>query len=112
MRTKDVLINDFKDLATLLQYLYMSEEHFIEVENAIGVPLRIRMDENLRCFCKNLNFPDLPESNWTEEMSVPTIMAIIDQLKEKPATEFPKSFPSRWEEIKTLTCIQLSLNRK
>ena len=112
MRTKDVLINDFKNLATLLQYLYMSEEHFIEVENVIGVRLRIRMDENLRCFCKNLNFPDLPESNWTEEMSVPTIMAIIDQLKEKPATEFPKSFHSRWEEIKTLTCTQLSLNRK
>lgn len=112
MRTKDVLVNDFKDLATLLQYLYASEDHYIEVENAIGVPLRIRMDEDLRCFCKNLNFPDLPETNWVEEMSVPTIMAIIDQLKERPATEFPKRFSSRWEEIKILTCTQLSLNRK
>ena len=48
-----------------------------------------------------MNFPDLPETNWVEEMNVPTIMAIIDQLKEKPATEFPKSFPSRWEEIRS-----------
>lgn len=112
MRTKDMLINGFEDLATLLQYLYMSEDHFIEVENTIGVCLRIRMDENLRCFCTNMNFPDLPETNWVEEMNVPTIMAIIDQLKEKPATEFPKSFPSRWEEIKILTRTQLSLNRK
>lgn len=112
MRTKDMLVNGFEDLATLLQYLYMSEDHSIEVENAIGVPLQIRMDENLRCFCKNLNFPHLPATNWTEEMSVPTIMAIIDQLKEKPATEFPQKFPSRWEEIKILTRTQLSLNRK
>ena len=112
MRTKDMLINGFEDLATLLQYLYMSEDHFIEVENTIGVRLRIRMDENLRCFCTNMNFSDLPETNWVEEMNVPTIMAIIDQLKEKPATEFPKSFPSRWEEIKILTRTHLSLNRK
>jgi len=112
MRTKDMLVNGFDDLATLLQYLYMSEDHSIQVKNCIGVPLQIRMDENLRCFCKNLNFPNLPETNWTEEMSVPTIMAIIDQLKKKPAKEYPNRFPSRWEEIKTLTRTQLSLNRK
>lgn len=112
MRTKDTLVNGFEDLATLLQYLYMSEDHSIEVENAIGVPLQIRMDENLRCCCKNLNFPYLPEINWTEEMNVPTIMAVVDQQKKKPATEFPKRFSSRWEEIKILTRTQLSLNRK
>lgn len=31
MRTKDMLVNGFDDLATLLQYLYMSEDHFIEL---------------------------------------------------------------------------------
>ena len=39
MRTKDILVNGFRDLATLLQYLYVSEDHFIEVENTIGVRL-------------------------------------------------------------------------
>ena len=43
MRTNDILLDGFNDIRTLQRYLYMSDEHYIEIENVIGVKLRIRM---------------------------------------------------------------------
>ena len=66
MRTNDILLDGFNDIRTLQRYLYMSDEHYIEIENVIGVKLRIRMGENLHYYCKNMNFPDLPDACFSE----------------------------------------------
>lgn len=112
MRSRDILVEGFKNIQILQQYLYISEENYIEVENAIGAKLQIRMGENLHYYCRNMNFPDLPEMCWSENMTNETMLAIIDQLKEHPAVEYPGRFKSRWEEIRDITLIQLSLNIK
>lgn len=110
MRTNDILIGGFDDICTLQRYLYMSEEHYIEIENIIGVKLQIRMRENLHYYCKNMNFPDLPDACWSENMTNKNMLAIIDQLKENPAVEFPNRFKSRWEEIVAITSINVAQN--
>lgn len=110
MRTNDILIDGFDNIRTLQRYLYMSEEHYIEVENVIGVKLQIRMSENLHYYCKNMNFPDLPGTCWSDNMTNENMLAIIDQLKESPAVEFPNSFKSRWEEIVTITSANVVQN--
>lgn len=74
MRTNDILLDGFNDIRTLQRYLYMSDEHYIEIENVIGVKLRIRMGENLHYYCKNMNFPDLPDACFSESMTNKTIM--------------------------------------
>lgn len=110
MRTKDTLIEDFEDIKTLQQYLYMDEEHNVIIHNSIGVPLRIRMDDELRYWCQNMNFPDVPEMYYGEEMTVNNTLNVIATLKEEPAVEFPKRFKNRWEEVQTLTKANLALN--
>lgn len=111
MRTNDILIQGFEEIKILQQYLYMSEDHFIEIENSIGVHLQIRMRENLHYYCKNMNFPDLPEACWSEDMYPENMLAIIDQLKHSNPIEFPKRFKSRWEEIHTITLMNVSQNQ-
>lgn len=110
MRTKDILLDGFDNICTLQRYLYMSEEHYIEIENAIGVKLRIRMGENLQYYCKNMNFPDLPDARWSDNMTNGNMLAIIDQLKENPAIKFPNRFKSRWEEIVAITLTNVAQN--
>jgi len=110
MRSSIVLIEKFEDIKVLQQYLYMHESHFVEVTNVINVTLRIRMDENLDYYCKNMNFPDVQDMFWSEDMTNKTMLSIIRQLKDSPAIEFPERFESRWDEIKTLTLANLSLN--
>lgn len=112
MRTKDTLIEDFEDIKILQQYLYMSEEHNILIHNSIGVPLRIRLDEELRYWCQNMNFPDVPEMYYGEEMTINNTLNVIAALKEEPAVEFPERFKNRWEEINEIALMNLSLNRK
>lgn len=111
MRSKDVLFQ-FEDMKTLYQYLYISEEHSILITNEIGVPLRLRMNEQGVILCLNMNFPDLPELNWSENMTVKTVFSIIEQLKTVPAVEFPNRFKNRWDEVKTICLTQVSLNCK
>lgn len=108
MRTKEILLG-FNDLKILLQYLYLEPSNVIVIQNCINVPLRLRMNDKGIVLCKNLNFPDGEETNWTEELFL-NINAIVDQLKEIQAIEYPKNFKSRWDEIKTLSQLQMSLN--
>lgn len=108
MRKKDILLG-FNDLKILLQYLYLDQTNVVVIRNCIDVPLRLRMNDRGIVLCKNLNFSDSEETNWTENV-VTNINAIVDYLESMPAVEFPKRFKSRWEEIKTLSQIQMSLN--
>lgn len=105
----------FDDIPILLQYLYMSEEHKILIHNAINVPLEIFIvtDEknNISFGCRNLNFPELPPMNYTDDAHPETLLRIISQLKKEKAVQFPQRFDNRWEEIKEITLTNLSLNK-
>lgn len=109
MRNTDTLINDFEDLKILYQYLYMSAEHYIDVETP-ATTLRISMDENLNFKCDNLRFPDLPAMNYNDMMTINQALGIIDQLKHKAGIMDYKEGQSRWEEIKDITAANISLN--
>lgn len=95
---------EFEEIPILWQYLYMDEENFITVDNGMA-KLEIRMRESCTFHAKNLNFPDLPDLDYTEMMTIPNMLGIIDQLKEVPPVEI-KSFSSRWEEIHSITLAQ------
>jgi hypothetical protein len=109
MRNVDTLL-DLEEIPILWQYLYMNEEHFVTVDNGI-TKLEIRMRDNCSFHAKNLNFPDLPDLEYTDMMIIPNMSGIIDQLKTVPAIEFPSSFKSRWEEIKTITQTNVCHNK-
>ena len=111
MRSKEMLLDKFEDIKTLQQYLYMDKDHNVVFHNSLDVPLRLRMKGNGEYMCQSLNFPDLPESCWANEMTINTTLAIIDVLEEEPAVEFPKEFANRWAEIKAITALQISANK-
>ena len=79
MRNVDTLL-DFEDIVILYQYLYMSDDNYVTVDNGVA-KLEIRMNENGYFHAKNLNFPDLPDLSYTDMMTIPNMLGIIDQLK-------------------------------
>lgn len=109
MRNVDTLI-ELEDIAILFQYLYMNEEHFITVDNGV-TKLEIRMRENGSFHAKNLNFPDLPDLEYTDMMVIPNMLGIIDQLKNVPPHVFSPVFKSRWEELRTITLANVVQNK-
>jgi hypothetical protein len=109
MRTTDTLFA-LEEITTLYQYLYMDENHFITIDNGVTL-LEIRMRENCYFSSKNLKFPDIPEMNYTDMMTIHNVLGIIDQLKKVPAVEFPTCFTNRWEEIKTITNTNVAQNK-
>lgn len=108
MRNVDTLL-DLEEIPILWQYLYMNEEHFVTVDNGI-TKLEIRMRDNCSFHAKNLNFPDLPDLEYTDMMIIPNMLGIIDQLKNVPPAEF-KEFKSRWDEMKAVTLANVVHNR-
>ena len=109
MRTNDVLFS-LEEIPILWQYLYMSENHFITIDNGLA-KLEIRMRENCTFHAKNLNFPDLPDLNYTDMMNIPNMLGIIDQLKTVPPVEYPDCFKNRWEEVRSITLTNVSQNK-
>lgn len=108
MRNRDMLF-EFNEITILWQYLYLSEEHSIKVENMLGIPLEFSMDENGVVWKKNLHFPEVPKT--CECLEIPIWLGIIEQLKTKPAEEIPNGrFKNRWDEIRTLTLTTVALN--
>ena len=101
---------DLEDITILYQYLYMSEDHFITVDNRV-TKLEIRMRDNGSFHAKNLNFPDLPDLEYTDMMVIPNMLGIIDQLKSVPPIEFKNEFKSRWEELRAITLANVSQNK-
>lgn len=101
---------DLEDITILYQYLYMSEDHFITVDNRV-TKLEIRMRDNGSFHAKNLNFPDLPDLEYTDMMVIPNMLGIIDQLKNVPPVEFKNEFRSRWEELRAITLANVSQNK-
>ena len=109
MRNVTTLL-DLEDIPILWQYLYMCEDNFITVDNGVA-KLEIRMRENCSFHAKNLNFPDLPDLDYTDMMIIPNMLGIIDQLKHIPPEEFKNEFESRWEEIKAITLMNVGQNK-
>ena len=109
MRTVDTLF-ELEEIPILWQYLYMSEDHYITVDNGI-TKLEIRMRENCSFHAKNLNFPDLPDLEYTDMMVIPNMLGIIDQLKNVPPIEFKNEFKSRWEELRAITIANVGQNK-
>ena len=109
MRTNDVLFS-LEEIPILWQYLYMSEDHYITVDNGVA-KLEIRMRENCSFHTKNLNFPDLPDLEYTDMMTVPNMLGIIDQLKTVPPVEYPDCFKNRWDEVRSITLTNASQNK-
>lgn len=108
MRTKQQLM-EFDNIALLLQYLYMG--YSIEIINIINVRLTIRMNPETCGFeVENKNFPELGFKPFTDQMTVPVLLDIVKQLKEKPSND-KEHFESKWDEIKTITALNLSLNK-
>ena len=109
MRTTDTLF-DMEEITILYQYLYMDENHYITVDNGL-TKLEIRMCENGYFRAKNLKFPDLPDLDYTDMMTIFNMLGIIGQLKHSPAVEFPTCFTNRWEEIKTIVDTNVAQNK-
>ena len=109
MRTTDTLF-DLEEITILYQYLYLHESHRITIDNGL-TQLEIRMTDSGYFMDKNLKFPDLPEMSYTDMMTIPNMLGIIDQLKHVPAVEFPTCFSNRWEEIKTITITNVAQNK-
>lgn len=108
MRNVDTLL-ELEEIPILWQYLYMNEDHFITVDNGIA-KFEIRMRENCSFHAKNLNFPNLPDLEYTDMMVIPNMLGIIDQLKNVPPSEFD-TFDSRWDEIRAITQANTVHNR-
>lgn len=109
VRNVDTLL-ELEDIVILWQYLYMSEDNYITVDNGI-TKLEIRMNENGYFHAKNLNFPDLPDLDYTDMMVIPNMLGIIDQLKHIQPIEFKNEFKSRWEELRAVTVANVSQNK-
>ena len=109
MRTTDILF-DLEEIPILWQYLYMSEDHYITIDNGV-TKLEICMTEGCGFRAKNLKFHDVPELNYTDMMTIPNMLGIIDQLKHSPAVEFPTCFTNRWDEVKTITIANVAQNK-
>lgn len=109
MRTTDTLF-DLEDIPILWQYLYMDENNYITIDNGV-TKLEIRMAANCYFHAKNLSFPNLPDIAYTDMMTIPNMLGIIEQLKTVPAVEFPTCFTNRWEEIKTITDTNVAQNK-
>ena len=99
------------EAACLLKYLYLSEDYSVEFENSIGIRFSLKMDDDMNLHRTMLNGVSPGMDFPCPDMTHLQLMAIVDQLKEMPALEFPKEFRSRWDEIKSITALQIGHNK-
>jgi len=102
------MLKELEDILVLYQYLYMNPENNIVIYNGIA-GLEIRLDENLRFYCKNLNFPHLPNMDYSNQMTLSCCLGAIDYLKEQSPKLFP-NFESEWDEIRNMTLATMAMN--
>ena len=104
-------LRDIDDIAILLKYLYMDEKAYVIVENSIGLHVKIMMNEHLG-LAKILLDGVVKNQLITENDMTPAVLsAVVSQLKEQPAEQFPETFKNRWEEIKNITLSNVALNK-
>jgi len=108
MRTKTML-KELDDVLIFYQYLYMNPDNRVVVNNGM-TNLEIRLDENLRFYCKNLSFPHLPDMSYSERMTLSQCLGAIDYLKEQKPKQFPDTLKSEWEEMRDMTLRVMATN--
>ena len=108
MRTKTML-KELDDVLIFYQYLYMNPDNRVVVNNGM-TNLGIRLDENMRFYCKNLSFPHLPDMSYSEQMTLSQCLGVIDYLKEQKPKQFPDTFKSEWEEMRDMTLRVMATN--
>ena len=106
MRSKNIL-KEIEDVAIFYQYLYMSPEHNIIVNNGL-TDLKFEISENLQTMKTNMSFPQFGAT--VEPLDLTNILGIIDKLKNMPPNQYPETFKNRWQEIKETTLGNLALN--
>ena len=98
------------DVNILLKYLYMSEDNSISYKNAINVEFKLNMDEDFSLI-KTMVTGAMPGQKFNgDELSISDLIAIVEQLKDSPAIEFPDQFVNRFDEIKNMMAMTMSLN--
>ena len=100
----------FDNIAILNKFLYMDKNNYIDYNNGITT-LRITMNNNYEYQVVNLNFPNLKPTNFSQEMSIPVIESIIEDLKEQKPEMKNTMFKNRWEEISTITKANITLKK-
>ena len=106
MRDKNTL-KKIEDVAIFYQYLYMSPEHSIVVNNGV-TNLKFELNDDLQILKTNMRFPEFGATN--EPLDLTNIIGIIEKLEEMEAVDFPEMFENRWQEIKDTTKANLALN--
>ena len=101
----------FKNIQTLNYFLYMDENNYIDYFNGMTT-LRITMNKQYSYNALNLNFPNSLPMDFSNEMTIPLMEYIIQDLKEqKPLLKFT-NLKNRWEEISTIVSFSKTLNNK
>ena len=108
MRTMTML-KELDDVLILYQYLYMNPDNRITINNRMN-DFEIRLDDELRFYCKNMTYPDLPDMSYSEHMTLKYCLSVIRRLKEQAPKQFPETFNSLWDEIKDITMAHMALN--
>lgn len=114
MRRRKDGLRDIDDIAILLKYLYMNEDAYVIVENSIGLHLKIMMNEHLgltKVLLDSLTGVRDQRLIEDNDMTPLVLSAVVSQLKEQSAEQFPEEFENRWEEIKTITLSNLAINK-
>ena len=106
MRNKDILL-EIGDVSVFYQYLYLSSEHHIIVNNGL-TDLKFELTDSLKIMQTNMNYPQFGASN--QPLDLTNILGIIDKLKNTPPNQYPETFENRWQEIKETTMSNLALN--
>lgn len=108
MRTKVILIDAMREIICFYRYLYMNAENFVIVNNNL-TDLKITMDEQLDFLVQNLSFPNSPPMR--QELSLDTIVGIIEQLeRQPPRADYETIFTNEWERIKAEVDTAMMLN--
>lgn len=105
MRTREVLVEGFEEVKTLMQYLYMNEEHKIKIPNGLTT-LRLSMDENMEI----INYDSYLGFKHKRPMELSEWFGCVEQLKQQPSDYEHGQFQNKWEEIKAITSMNVALN--
>ena len=98
------------DVNIVLKYLYTSEDNSISYKNAIDIEFKLSMNEDFSLTKTMVNGATPGQKFNGDELSISDLIAIVEQLKDSPAIEFPDHFANRFDEIKNMTTMTISLN--
>lgn len=114
MNKREPIVQTTKELERIGEYSILMQALALGETITVNVgrgDIEIWMDKGYELFASNLNFPDLPTFNYSEELTLSVVVErIIPKLKKQEPKEF-KDFTNRWEELKTITEDALGFNK-